>query len=341
MRLIDIEQGTPEWHEWRAGGIGASEAPVIMGESPYQTPAGLWAIKVGLVEPEDLSRNPHVRRGNEFEEEALEAFIDEYGIIVMPTCGQHDLYPFVRSSFDGLGTDEVTEVKCPAPTHEWWSEIEQLIEELDGVDVLKAINLYHYFGQVQHQLMTADLEQGNLWVYNTETKKGYRIILPADKAYQTELQEKEIQFWNWVEQREQPPLDPDRDEYRPHDSLEGEELEAYLEAEHNWLKLEAERAELDKQLKAVKAKQGKEADTLVELIGNHMKAVTEEGVNITRFAKRGTVDWEAVTRDIVGDEGEIPDDMVEARRRSGSNQIKVTAATAKKKKAAQDKSEAA
>ena len=31
MRFIDIEQGSPEWHELRKTKIGASMAPIIMG----------------------------------------------------------------------------------------------------------------------------------------------------------------------------------------------------------------------------------------------------------------------------------------------------------------------
>jgi len=35
MKVVDLEQGTPQWLAWRRAGIGASEAPVIMGLSPW------------------------------------------------------------------------------------------------------------------------------------------------------------------------------------------------------------------------------------------------------------------------------------------------------------------
>ena len=41
-RLINLEQGTYEWLEWRMGGLGASDAPVVMGVSPYSTSRTLW-----------------------------------------------------------------------------------------------------------------------------------------------------------------------------------------------------------------------------------------------------------------------------------------------------------
>ena len=36
--IDDLEQGSSEWHDWRKGVIGASDAPKIMGETD-QLPA--------------------------------------------------------------------------------------------------------------------------------------------------------------------------------------------------------------------------------------------------------------------------------------------------------------
>ena len=45
MKIIPIEQQSPEWFEWRKTGITASDMPIIMGVSPYKTPWQLWAEK--------------------------------------------------------------------------------------------------------------------------------------------------------------------------------------------------------------------------------------------------------------------------------------------------------
>ncbi len=45
MKVIDLSQRTPAWHQWRIAGVTASEAPIIMGRSPYKTPWRLWAEK--------------------------------------------------------------------------------------------------------------------------------------------------------------------------------------------------------------------------------------------------------------------------------------------------------
>ena len=37
MRIVNLEQGTKEWLEWRRQGITATESSVILGLSPYKT----------------------------------------------------------------------------------------------------------------------------------------------------------------------------------------------------------------------------------------------------------------------------------------------------------------
>ena len=38
-RIERLKQNTPEWHRWRLQGIGASDAPVVMGDAPFKTRA--------------------------------------------------------------------------------------------------------------------------------------------------------------------------------------------------------------------------------------------------------------------------------------------------------------
>ena len=37
-RIERLQQNTPQWHRWRQQGLGASDAPVIMGEAAFKTP---------------------------------------------------------------------------------------------------------------------------------------------------------------------------------------------------------------------------------------------------------------------------------------------------------------
>ena len=44
-RVERILQNTPEWHAWRMQGLGSSDAPVIMQESPWRTPKQIWELE--------------------------------------------------------------------------------------------------------------------------------------------------------------------------------------------------------------------------------------------------------------------------------------------------------
>ena len=46
---MEIEQNTEEWFKYRNSGIGASEAPIILGLSPYKTRIELYEQKINPV----------------------------------------------------------------------------------------------------------------------------------------------------------------------------------------------------------------------------------------------------------------------------------------------------
>ncbi len=319
MRLVDIEQRTPEWLAWRAQGIGASEAPVIMGESPYQTPHNLWGVKSGLIEPPDLSGNPNVRRGVGFEDAALACFEEMTGEIAIPTCGEHQDFPFVRASFDGWAPTKTTEIKCPYPAHAWWADLPEMVKRLDGPQVLKEIGLGVYYGQTQHQMLVAGVRQSTLFLYNAETDAGYPLLIPANDDYQIELLKKEIEFWQWVRTGKEPPLDNKRDIFRPADRLTPEQLVQWQELQANWLAEESKRLAKAKEVEDIKAEQEKLRNALVVLMGDFLKAQDE--INITRFTKRGAVDYAKVLNEVAPN---TPEEVIERHRRKSSNQITVT-----------------
>src|ERR1700746_3475436 len=60
-RIERLQQNTPQWHRWRQQGLGASDAPVIMGEAAFKTPRMLWSIKTGRAQ-EDAA-GPAAPRG--------------------------------------------------------------------------------------------------------------------------------------------------------------------------------------------------------------------------------------------------------------------------------------
>ncbi len=114
MRIVNLEQGTKEWLEWRRQGITATESSVILGLSPYKTVWRLWLEKLQKALPPDLSNNPLVRYGKETEAIARSLFEFEFGEVLFPTCAEYDENPVFRASFDWLTSDgSPFEFKCP------------------------------------------------------------------------------------------------------------------------------------------------------------------------------------------------------------------------------------
>ena len=101
MQTINLIQGSPEWHAHRRSHFNASDAPAMMGVSPYKTRAQLIKeYATGLTEEVDAQTQRIYDKGHRFEELARVA-------IAEPLIGE-DLFPCVGvdgkfgASFDGL-----------------------------------------------------------------------------------------------------------------------------------------------------------------------------------------------------------------------------------------------
>ena len=112
-RIEQLHQNTPDWHRWRLQGIGASDAPVIMGDGAFKTPRTLWSIKTGRMR-EDAA-GLAARRGRELEGLARQVYEQQTGTQMEPLCLVHDELQWMRASLDGLSFDGaiVLEIKCP------------------------------------------------------------------------------------------------------------------------------------------------------------------------------------------------------------------------------------
>lgn len=69
-----------EWEAERRNGIGGSDTPALLGESPYQSLYGLWLDKTGQAEA--FEGNDATRRGNWLEPHLADWFAEETGIAV-------------------------------------------------------------------------------------------------------------------------------------------------------------------------------------------------------------------------------------------------------------------
>ena len=183
--IIDFEQGSQVWLEWRNHGIGASDAPVIMGENPWK--------KIGKLLQE--KRNPPITgfknqamiRGIRLEPEARTAYNSETGYDVSPLCIQNIAHEWMRASLDGISTDGsvVVEIKC-------------------GRSVYRKTTASHkvpsyYFGQLQHILAVTGLTTIDFWCY-LPGKPNLLVPVQRDDKYIEKLILKEYEFWKLVQQ---------------------------------------------------------------------------------------------------------------------------------------------
>lgn len=182
MRTIELIQGDPEWLQWRAGRITATDASVLMDLNPYKTLMELWQEKLSIRSASE--HNARMQRGHELEPIARKLFIEETGIEVSPICGEHDTDWWMAASFDGLSECKkiVCEIKCPKmSTHQ-----QALSKQIPD----------YYYAQCQHQLYVCGGDINYYTSYHPDCERKIAIVevLP-NKEFQENLREKSKIFY--------------------------------------------------------------------------------------------------------------------------------------------------
>lgn len=193
MKIVSVKQNGKEWREWRGKGLGASDAPIIMGESPYQTPFELWLDKTGLrkrPEPNQYQLAA-MQRGVRLEPVAREMFEAKMGRKFEALSAEHDVHDFMRASFDGINLEAraLIEIKCPGK--------EAHAKALKG-EVPK-----YYYSQVQQQLLIAGdlVDRGYYVSWDGESKDLVIVEVPHNKEHQAKLVEACTDFWKRITEK--------------------------------------------------------------------------------------------------------------------------------------------
>lgn len=186
----ELPQGTPEWHEFRAAGVGASEASAIMGENPHSNAIEIWQRKLNLIPPVQV--NAAMQRGHELEPIARTEYELLTGNLVTPKCYVHPQYDFIRASLDGITEDgrRIVEIKCPGVRTHQYSAKGQVPP--------------WYYAQLQQQLACTGAEVCDYYSYMPETG-GILIEIEPDLLYIERLIERVKLFWSYIESRTEPP----------------------------------------------------------------------------------------------------------------------------------------
>lgn len=210
MIVEELVQGSENWLRYKQKTLGSSEAAVILGISPWNTPYGLWKSKTGRAVKEFRS-NPSIDRGNRWEPAARARYELKTGIDLPPVVKEHPRYKFIIASLDGYSEEKqiIIEIKCIT------SRKTLEMAQKEGTQQERVIP--HYYSQVQHQLMTTGAKEAHFFVCLIE-KVGHTeqiteealVIVKPDEEYQKNLLMKEIEFYNFMQQDIPPPLS-DRD----------------------------------------------------------------------------------------------------------------------------------
>jgi putative phage-type endonuclease len=190
-----MEQRTETWEEWRAKGLGSSDAPIVMGVSPWMTPYQLWELKTKRAKAQQS--NWAMERGNQLEPKARA----HYQILCerdMPaTLKEHKLYDCLRASLDGFdptGSGRVLEIKCPGKDDHAKAVAGQIPEK--------------YIWQLVHQLAVADAAVCDYFSF--DGSRGVIVPFHRDLKLEEKLVEKMLAFWELVK-TDTPPEYTERD----------------------------------------------------------------------------------------------------------------------------------
>lgn len=253
------KQNSPEWHAWRAGGIGASEAPIIMGTSKFRTAYELFRLRLGIGPPQPP--NPFVdrirERGHRLEPVARAAYERHTGTTVTPLVAVSSVMPIVRASFDGYnGFDAIpVEIKCPGDTAHALA--------------LKGIVPPEYVDQLQMQMYVAEAEYAHYYSFDGE--KGVLLKVSRNQTRIDQILVAVQDFWHRLQTGKW-----GTDEWIA-------AAAAWQSANHN-MHLAQEREEAARTL-------------LVSLMPKGLRRHEGNGVSVTVGSRKGNIDWRKLFAD--------------------------------------------
>lgn len=259
--IVQLAQGSSEWHAYRQSRRNASESAAVLGLSPWMTPYQLWLLKTGRTE---TLVTHAMQRGTELEPLARSVYEEQTGLVMQPLVLEAGAY---SASLDGmtLEGDLVLEVKCPlrGTRSDLWQNV-----HFGQVPA-------HYGIQVQHQLMVSGADMAHLWVF--DGSKGLLHAIERDAEAMVRIQTGWEDFQQFLDTDTPPPLS-DADTAQRVDETWSLAATAYLQAKQQADAM-AEQLEATRQALVTLAQHPKEQGA---------------GVTVTRYWKQGNVDYKKV-----------------------------------------------
>ena len=181
VKLLKIEQGSPEWLNLRRLHRTASETPIVMQKSRYKAPLALAREKRGLDAPE--KENKAMKFGLTHEAGVRLAISQKLGIGFEPHVIVDGPY---LASLDGFNfdCDTILEIKCPF--------------RVDSRDLLEAreekVPESHWW-QIQHQLMVSEAKLCHYVVRDAADGNLITLEVKPSKTAFSRIREEWDLFW--------------------------------------------------------------------------------------------------------------------------------------------------
>lgn len=195
-----MKQNTNEWLAWRKKGLGASDAPIILGVSPWKTPMQLYEEKIDKT-IKLYESNWAMERGNRLEL-VVRARYEFLNDVEMPAMNcEHSEIKYMRTSLDG-GNKLLKR------------GIEIKVGGLADHIALKESNKIpeKYYPQLQHQFFVTGFEQIDYVSYylkkGQDENEGDLFSVPVypDLNFLKDYLPKAEKFWECVQKRKPPEL---------------------------------------------------------------------------------------------------------------------------------------
>lgn len=189
MGQVTLEQGSDEWKKWRDSIVGASDAPIILGKSPYKTKRQLWEEKVGLSEG---FTNDAMKLGNQLEPMIRQMVNDKLGADFKPLCVQSDEHKWMGASLDGFYQETYLEIKVNNEMNHRLAQKGEIAE-------------YHNI-QMQHQGIVINQKRGIYASYNAATESLSIVHYDCSNTLHDTLVSESFKFWEAVRNFDPPEL---------------------------------------------------------------------------------------------------------------------------------------
>lgn len=140
---VNLEQGSPEWIEYRFLKITSTDAPKILGVDPWESALSLWHKKQNQKSSDVNQAMEHGKKTEPFARSWCESYFKQK---LLPKVFQSLIWEEAAASIDGVCEDFFVEIKCPVSKERFNNLCEKIPD--------------YYYAQIQHILFVSGHKYG-------------------------------------------------------------------------------------------------------------------------------------------------------------------------------------